>query len=220
MGLLYRPIKFAAMKTIVIASRKGGTGKTTTTRNIAVALLNRGYKVLLIDTDSQGSLTLWWKARKQDDINLAIVPYDLIGTSLRNAEKAGYDFVLIDTPPESNSTIESTVKFADFILIPLKAGADDLRAVSQTLQLIKQVSKPFAFLLNEISPNTTITRQAAEALSQYGILAPSQCRRVVHAEASAQGLTCIDLRKSSSASREVFALTDYVLDKLQETNND
>lgn len=207
------------MKTIVIASRKGGTGKTTTTRNLAVAFINLGHKVLLIDTDSQGSLTLWWKARKQEDLNLAVVPYDLLGTALKNAEKAEYDIVLIDTPPESNETIISTVKYADFILVPLKAGADDLRAIGQTLQLIKQVSKPFAFLLNEISPNTTITRQAAEAISQFGVLAPSQCRRVTHAEASALGLTCIDLRKSSSASREVFALAEYVLNKIQESNN-
>ncbi len=216
MGLHCRPIKLITMKTIVIASRKGGTGKTTTTRNLAIALTTLKYKVLLIDTDSQGSLTLWWKARKQEDINLAVVPYDLLNTGLVNAEKAGYDFVLIDTPPESNETIISTVKFADFIIVPLKAGADDLRAVGQTLQLIKKVGKPFAFLLNEISPNTTITRQAAEAISQYGVLAPSQCRRVVHAEASAQGLTCIDLRKSSSASREVFALANYILEKLGE----
>ncbi len=204
------------MKTIVIASRKGGTGKTTTTRNLAIALHHLKHKVLMIDTDSQGSLTLWWKAREVDDVQLAVVPYDLLGTALKNAEKSGYDFVLIDTPPESNDTISATVKYADFILVPIKAGADDLRAVSQTVQLIKDVNKPFAFLLNEVAPNTVITRQAAEALSQYGKLAPSQCRRVVHAEASAQGLTTIDLRISSSASREVFALANYVLQRLQE----
>ena len=87
------------MKTIVIASRKGGTGKTTTTRNLAIALTTLKRKVLLIGTDSQGSLTLWWKARKHEDINLAVVPYDLLETGLTNAAKAGYDFVLIDTPP-------------------------------------------------------------------------------------------------------------------------
>ena len=95
MGLHCRPIKLITMKTIVIASRKGGTGKTTTIRNLAIALTTLKRKVLLIDTDSQGSLTLWCKARKQEDINLAVVPYDLLNTGLVNAEKAGYDLILI-----------------------------------------------------------------------------------------------------------------------------
>lgn len=202
------------MKTIVIASRKGGTGKTTTTRNLAVSLIKRDHKVLLIDTDSQGSLTLWWKARKAEDVNFVITPTELLGTVIANAEKANYDYVIIDTPPESNDVILGTVAYADYVLIPTKAGADDLRAIGQTVSLVKELKKPYAFVLNEISPNTTITRQAAEALSQFGVLAPSQCRRVVHAEASASGLTCIDLRLSSSASREVYALTDYVLQQL------
>jgi chromosome partitioning protein len=48
------------MQTIVIASQKGGSGKTTLTRNLAVAL---GDDVAVIDTDPQGSLTAWWNRR-------------------------------------------------------------------------------------------------------------------------------------------------------------
>lgn len=82
------------MKTVVIAMRKGGTGKTTNTRNIAVALIKRGYKVLLIDTDSQGSLTAWWKVRKTEEPELLVVSHEDIPTALSKAEVAGYDFVV------------------------------------------------------------------------------------------------------------------------------
>lgn len=205
------------MKTIVVTSRKGGTGKSTTTRNLAVALLHRELRVLLIDTDPQGSLTLWWKARQNEDIDLAVVPYDMLGKALKNAEKSGYDYVFIDTPPESNHAILETVKLADFVLIPVKASPDDLRAVGQSVDLVKNLKKKFAFVLNEVSPNTTLTRKAYEALSQYGALAPSQCRRVVHAEASATGLTCLDVQKTSTASKEVLALAQYIIEKVQES---
>lgn len=44
-------------KVIAVALLKGGTGKTTSTLNLGVALAERGYRVLLLDTDHQCSLT-------------------------------------------------------------------------------------------------------------------------------------------------------------------
>lgn len=48
----------ASARVIVVAIPKGGTGKTTTTLNLGVALAEAGQRVLLIDADPQGSLTM------------------------------------------------------------------------------------------------------------------------------------------------------------------
>ena len=45
------------MKTIVICNQKGGVGKTTTTSALGAYLVNKGCRVLTIDSDPQGNLS-------------------------------------------------------------------------------------------------------------------------------------------------------------------
>src|SRR3954453_7699400 len=45
-------------KVIVFANQKGGVAKTTTTLNLAVAFAERGHRVLGVDMDPQGNLTM------------------------------------------------------------------------------------------------------------------------------------------------------------------
>jgi len=62
-------------KTIAISNQKGGTGKTTTTVNLAAALADFGKKILIIDADPQGNATSGMGVNKNE---LEISIYDVI----------------------------------------------------------------------------------------------------------------------------------------------
>ena len=58
--------------TIAIVNQKGGTGKTTTCENLGVGLAAEGKKVLLVDADPQGSLTISMGWQKPDELPVTL----------------------------------------------------------------------------------------------------------------------------------------------------
>ena len=58
--------------TIAVVNQKGGTGKTTTCENLGVGLAAEGKKVLLVDADPQGSLTISMGWQKPDELPVTL----------------------------------------------------------------------------------------------------------------------------------------------------
>lgn len=205
------------MDVLVLASRKGGVGKTTLSGHLAVEAERAGVGVVaLIDTDPQAGLTGWWKVRVSESIPMINVLPAGLGATLRELEAAGIALVVIDTPPSVTASISETVRHADLVVIPAKPSPHDLRAVGATVDIVEAERRPLVFVVNQATGRAKITGDAAVALSQHGTVAPSTLHhRVDFAVSMTDGRTAVELDPKSKSAAEVTALWLYLADRLE-----
>jgi chromosome partitioning protein len=126
------------MHVLVLASQKGGAGKTTLAAHLAIAAEAAGIgRAVLIDTDPQGSLSAWWNVRQDESPSLASTTIAELPGKLSGLRTAGYAVAVIDTPPAITDAIRAVVATADLVLIPTRPSPHDLRAVGSTVDLIR-----------------------------------------------------------------------------------
>src|SRR3712207_703628 len=89
------------MKRIVLASPKGGAGKTTLCRNLAVAAASAGLCVSVGDLDPQRTLTRWWRRRGSAEHRLAHYELDMgdVASLVSDDGVDDCDVIFVDTPP-------------------------------------------------------------------------------------------------------------------------
>lgn len=117
------------MKSVSIANRKGGVGKTTTASGLGGALRARGYLVGLLDLDPEACLSLMASGVDR------VTPKRLPGMLRR---LVSYDFCIIDTPPALSGYIEAAVNASDGVIIPVTADLLSLRGLGNLLGTIDQ----------------------------------------------------------------------------------
>jgi chromosome partitioning protein len=200
------------MYVIVLANQKGGVGKTTLAAHLAIAAETAGDgPAVLIDTDSQGSLSAWWNARKADVPVLAPTTIADLPEKLILLEGAGYGVAVIDTPPAISEAISAVVASADLVLIPIRPSPHDLRAVGNTVALIQAADKPFVFAVTQAKPHTRLTVQAMAALSEHGRVAPAVVHdRVDYAGSMIDGRTVQEIDPKGRSAAEMAELWLFV----------
>src|SRR5512132_2316398 len=183
------------MDVIVLASQKGGAGKTTLAAHLAVAAEAAGDgPAVLIDTDPQGSLSAWWNVRVSETPVLAPTTVAVIAT-----------------PPAITDAIQAVVMTATLVIIPTRPSPHDLRAVGSTVELVQGAGKPFVFTVTQAKPNTRLTVQAIAALSAHGVIAGSIVHdRVDYAGSMIDGRTVLETDGKGRSAEEMTELWAFI----------
>jgi chromosome partitioning protein len=204
------------MRVIVLASQKGGSGKTTLSGHIGVqAELAGDGPVALFDTDPQGSLAKWWNVRRSASPAFVQSVFSNLLHDLEQVRDQGFKLVVIDTPPAVTRAIAEVVSFADLVILPTRPSPHDLRAVGATVDIVEARHKQMVFVLNAAAQRAKITSEAAVALSQHGTVAPvTLYHRVDYAASMIDGRTVMETDPNGRSAKEISDLWAYLSDRL------
>src|SRR3954454_17646990 len=141
-------MKGSFLKTVVITSQKGGSGKTTLAAHLAVEAERVGDgPAWLIDTDRQATLSRWHERREDERPQRADVPFARLEAGLAALAERDARYCFIDTPPTISEQNASVLYLADLVLIPVRPSPAALWAVAQTVALAKDAGKTFLFVI-------------------------------------------------------------------------
>jgi chromosome partitioning protein len=155
-------------------SSKGGTGKTTSAVSLAMVLHRQG-RTLAVDCDPQGSLMSWSAeaAEKGDPLPFTVVSMPTRDVHLRLADLgAGYEHIVVDTPPGDLGIIRSAILASSVVLVPVSPTGLDLNRIRPTFEILAEigVSHPVevGVLLTKVRRGTRSARAAREVLAASG----------------------------------------------------
>jgi len=212
------------VQTVIISfiNQKGGVGKTTIAINVAAALANQSYKVLLIDADKQGSASAWTGLR--DD-----TPFQVVSLARDNMAKDAlklaidFDYTVIDAPPHAETVARSCIIASDMVILPIEPSGLSTWASDLTVQQIQQArdlkeTLKCGFVVSRKIGKTVIGREVRQMVEASGlhVFDADIENRVAFAESITMGRTIFEWAASSKAAREIEILTKEIINYGQE----
>lgn len=150
-----------ALRVILVANPKGGSGKTTLSINLAGYLASQGQRVAMLDLDRQQSATQWLAIR-----DAALPKINL----LQDGQKGDSDWLVIDSPAGLHGkSLERALKLAHKVVVPIAPSLFDIRASHAflaALQTEKAARKGEGFV-SVVGMRVDARTRAGVTLEQY-----------------------------------------------------
>jgi chromosome partitioning protein len=210
------------MHRIVLATQKGGSGKSTLAIGLALAAIQAGHTVRLIETDSQGTLSNWQGRRPYaEPLVEPVYSAGDIEAKLLSLDRGGVTLTIIDTASGVSAATTAAIRCADLCLIPARPSVADVEATAATLSIARAWNTPFAFVLNQTPIRGQRVSNAAIVLADEVsqdlsavVALPYIVMRNDHQDALGLGLAVVEYAPASKSADEVRGLWQWVETRL------
>jgi chromosome partitioning protein len=204
------------MYIVAVACSKGGSGKSTLAINLGVAAAQRGLRILLIDCDPQGSTRKWFRLRQQAG-SLHMIEQRLrdLPRAIANASKEQYDLVLVDVAGSDSVSFFTAFRAVDLVVIPFAPVRIETMEAETVQRAANAARCPHvAVLVRTTNPQSSRNRFWIEKYPR--LVAPMVLRHLIaYADSYAKGQGVVETYRNSVAAHEIWALLDYLLNRLK-----
>ncbi len=208
------------MTVLSFVTQKGGSGKTTLAINCAVAGIVGKKRVVIFDMDEQGTAENWYQDRDADAPLLVRVKSTELEQALEGAKAKKFDVVLIDTPGRDEPATAAAIRAADFCVIPCRPSPADMKATPATIETIRRLGKPAAFVLTQTPVRSFRIREAQNGLSVLGMVSPVFIvARNAYQDAQGAGLGVLEFEPDGKAAQEIKDLWAWLMKKVRKVTD-
>jgi chromosome partitioning protein len=201
---------------IVMASSKGGVGKTTSTTALAVNLAASGFTVSVVDADRNQAFATWHQGSENPEMSCSscIDHNEIVGHVMGKADES--DVCIVDTAGFENQTAIFAMGAADIVLIPCMPDRNSVleaRKTAKQVQSVGQLSRrsiPLRLLLTRWEPRGLSERATLEDIEAASLpkLQQHLSNLVAYQKASFSG----EMPKTGTVGHQV----DRLIAELQE----
>jgi chromosome partitioning protein len=151
-----------------VATVKGGSCKSTTVGYLGEGLSRLGRRVVVVDADPQGTLLEWQEAAGEagEPLSPEVVgmPSGVMIRRQLGGLNAKFDDVIIDCPNRDSGIIEAALAAADFAIIPMVPGVEEMRRAHLALQMASRAGVPARILLVRVDVRTNLYQEVLGVL--------------------------------------------------------
>jgi chromosome partitioning protein len=198
------------MPIIAVSNPKGGAGKSTTTLLIATYLAQQGAPVTVVDADPNQPIVHW---RSKGSNSTVTVVGDVRENNLMDVlDKITDPFIIIDLEGTASVLVSRSIALSDFVLIPVQASPEDVRAASKAIRAVVDEEKvaqrsnpnrriPFKVILTRTpapgAPISTLQRQLEKEIKAAALprFRSSVAERQAFKAMFLEGLTLPELKE-------------------------